>query len=410
MTRSKVLSFVFLLSSCAAMEGEEGPQAATKPVDAPQAKHVVDTRDPAVAQAEYEAEAARDTKNVNARINIGVMRERQWDLPGAEKHLEDALAMEPKNVDAALALARVLVKQQKADAADRVLMNTRKHVGDPAPLMLGLSSVARARKKYGDAVSYAKAVLLHDQANVDALNDIALAYLADGKLDPAELYAQMALKLVGPKAGDAKRASAEDGASLQVTLGLIQQKRGDNQKAMAFFAEATKRDPSLAIAHANAGVLALAYRDYALALSSFDAANGLGWLSKEVVLGRCYALEGLQKGLDAATCLAQTADKLAADDADLPTVLYALGTVHQNLTRDSDKALAAFRRYVEIKGTSISKNDRVLEAIRRLESRKNDSEAAPAPAGAEEKPKPQSKSAKKHGKRHHVVAMAHHRR
>jgi tetratricopeptide (TPR) repeat protein len=348
----KYFCVALALVGCAETAGGDGPKAGPSSV-------AVVRNEP---KPDYEAEA-RDPANIAARINVGVMKERNWDYEGALVDFEAAAAKDPKNTAAVLAQARVLVKMGRAEAADRLLVAARKTIGDKAELLNGLSSVARTRKRTADAIAYAKLVLLRDQANTDALNNIALAYLADNKLDAAELYTQAAIK------------RAADGA-LYVTLGLIQQRRGDAQRAMAFFTQAIDRDPNNGVAHANAGFLALQYRDYALAQVELDAAEKLGHTTKEVVAGKCFALEGLRKGPEAAACLTALSDKLAANDAELPSVLYALGMVHQNLTRDKDKALAAFKRYVDVRGAGLPKNDKVIELIRRLEGNKDDAPKA----------------------------------
>ncbi len=365
------------LGACAAGSEGQAPKAAAGPVAPQGAGSSGETR------ASYEQQLGRDPKNVKARINLAVMKEREWNLAGAVSELEHALSLDPKSLEATVALARVMVRQGKAEAAESLLNAARKQTGDAPALLNALSSVARARKRLPEAIAYAKVVLLHDQNDLEAMNGIALAYLAMGKLESAELYAQTALK----------RAQEKTRSALTVTLGLIAQKRGDAQKAMALFDEALASDPNNAVAHANVGFVALEYRDYAQAEKSFDAAIARGHADKDVMTARCYALEGLKKGPEAVSCLETVAAKLTPEDAQLPGVLYALGMVHQSLTRDSARALQAFRRYVDLKGTSLSKSDRVLDMIRKLEGDK--AEADDTPVKEELKPKAEIKQVKK---------------
>jgi tetratricopeptide (TPR) repeat protein len=392
---SKLLAFApafltaaLLASGCAEEVERHPPQAAARTSNAGNGRaSKIDTRDLNVAEAEYQSQVDADSKDVTARINLGVIKERKWDLDGALKAYQEAVKLDPKNMSAALSLARVLTTLGKGEMAEKFLLMSKKANGDLPEILNGLSSVARQRKQYPQAVEYAKKVLLRDQNNTDALNNIALVYLEQGKFDSAELYAQTAIK----------RAEKANTSALQVTLGMIQYKKGDVQRAMALFNKALVSDPNNGVARQNIGLIALSFRDYELANQELDQAYGLGQTSKEVTAGRCYALEGLKKGTEAASCLNALIARLDPKDPELASAIYALGSVHMNLTRDSQAALAAFRRYTEIK-TGLSQNDRIFGLLKSLESQQSatpktdeapapqmNDEAAPAPAQPEEK-------------------------
>jgi tetratricopeptide (TPR) repeat protein len=378
-----LLAIAVVASGCAEEASAPPPSAAaSRPSDGKSARaSKVDTRDLNVAEAEYQAQVNSDGKDVVAKINLGVIKERKWDNEGALKVYQEAVKTDPKNLNAALALARVLTALGKGEMAEKFLLMSKKANGELPEILNGLASVSRQRKKYPEAVEYAKKVLLRDQNNIDALNNIALVYLDQGKFDSAELYAQTAVK---------RAAEGTNTSTLYVTLGMIQYKRGDVQRAMAQFNKALSVDPNNGVAHQNLGLIALAYRDYDLATKELDQAYGLGVTTKEVSSGRCYALEGLKKGPDAANCLTTLVARLPAKDPELPGLLYSLGMVHMNLTRDQKGAIAAFKRYADEK-ENLSKTDRVFELIKSLELQQS------APPKTEEAPTPEKKPDVKEG-------------
>lgn len=379
MKKILTVSALSLFAVACAEEVERHPvvAAASKPAETGmKAKATkVDTRNLDTAEAEYQSQVTSDDKDVTARINLGVIKERKWDLDGALKAYQEAVKIDPKNMDAALSLARVLTALGKGEMAEKFLLMSRKANGDLPEILNGLSSVMRQRKKYPEAIEYAKKVLLREQNNIDALNNIALVYLDQGKFDSAELYAQTAVK----RAGEGKNIS-----SLNVTLGMIQYKKGDIQRALGQFNKALTADPNDGVARANIGLIALAYRDYELASTQLEQAYGLGQTTREVSSGRCYALEGLKKGVEAASCLTSLVARLDAKDPEAAAAYFALGNVHMNVTRDSAAALQAFRKYTEIK-QGLSQNDRVFSLIKSLESQQS------APAKTEEAPKTEEK-------------------
>jgi tetratricopeptide (TPR) repeat protein len=201
-----------------------------------------------------------------------------------------------------------------------------------------------------------------------------MAYLDWSKIDVAEEYLKgVALRM--PKA-----------APLYVTLGLVQVKRGQAGPGMAQFKRALELDPNNAAARVNAAFLALAYRDYQQAMTHLDAAVGLGAVSKEVVAGRCYALEGLRQGEGAAACFAELAARPGLGDNERAGYFYALGSVHQMLTRKPKSALEAYRRYVELKGAGLAKTDKVFQVIKKLEASSEETKPRAQSPGSQARP------------------------
>ncbi|MCC6808304.1 MAG: tetratricopeptide repeat protein [Deltaproteobacteria bacterium] len=379
LTKAALAALALVAGACAEQAAAPPPvAAASRPSETKVRATKVDNRDLNTAESEYQAQVDGDSKDVTAKINLGVIKERKWDLDGALKAYQEAVKADPKNLAAALSLARVLTAVGKGEMAEKFLLMSKKANGDLPEILNGLSSVARARKKYPEAIEYAKKVLLREQNNIDALNNIALVYLEQGKFDSAELYAQTAIK----RAGEGKNLS-----SLYVTLGMIQYKKGEMQRALALFNKAIALDPNNGVARQNVGLIALAYRDYGLASSELEQAYGLGQTSKEVSAGRCYALEGLKKGLEAATCMNTLLTRMPPKDPETASLLFALGMIHMNVTRDRDAAIAAFKRYADVK-ENLSKTDRVFDLIKSLESQQSAAPKADEPAKPEDKAEP----------------------
>jgi hypothetical protein len=109
-----------------------------------------------------------------------------------------------------------------------------------------------------------------------------------------------------------------------------------------------------------------------LAKNELEQARELGATSKEANAARCYAFEGLRASKEAAQCFFELTAKLPATDPDLASYLYSLGTIY-NGGHESAAALTAFRRYVDLKGSTLPPSDRVFSLIRSLEQQTSQS-------------------------------------
>lgn len=327
-------------------------------------------------------ETKYDNSAVEAELDRGLQKERERDFDGARTEYQGALKVDSSNVDATIGLSRVLVAQNKLELADKLLEAARKSNGDKSDFLLAQAQVARASKKPERAIELARKVLLKDQGNADALNFIALVYAEQNKLDLAEVYALNAQKFA-PKS-----------AQIMTTLGFIYAQRGDRPRALAQFQKATEAEGNAAIAHANIGFIALENRDYTLAKNALDKSFELGRSSKDVLAGRCYSREGLRLGKEAAGCFSELIARLGPNDGDAASYAFTLGSIQQNLNRDNDAALAAYKKYVELKGTTLAKNDRVFDLMKTLEAKKVDNKPAEAPAAAPGAPAKNNDAAK----------------
>lgn len=357
LSRSRLFVWVCAAANVAACAGGTA-QPASKPVAAvptPVAK-------PTLASGKY------DNTAVATELTSALSKERARDLDGARSDYQAALKVDPANVDATIGLARVLTAQGKFELADKLLDTARKANGDKPELLLAQAQVARLSKKSDKAVELARKVLLKDQGNADALNFIALVYAEQGKLDLAEVYAINAQKFA-PKS-----------AQIMTTIGFISMQRGDKARALAQFQKATEGEGNTQAAYANIGFLALENRDYALAKTSLDKAYEQGRVSKDVSAGRCYSREGLREGKEAAACFSELIARLGPSDADAASYTFTLGSIQQNLNRDNDAALAAYKKYVELKGNQLAKNDRVFDLMKGLEAKNLEQKKAATPA------------------------------
>jgi hypothetical protein len=117
--------------------------------------------------------------------------------------------------------------------------------------------------------------------------------------------------------------------------------------------------------------------------------------------GECYAIEGMRNGKEAAACFNDLVTRVPAGDPDVASYFYTLGQIQQTLNKDNVAALAAYKRYVELKGSALSKNDKVLDVIKSLQdnapapgNKIEDKNATPSAMNAGQKPAASGQSPK----------------
>lgn len=343
------------------------------------------------------ASASQPTKKVGGRtltpptqvaLDNGGKKEHLGDVEGARGDYATALQAEPSSVDLIAANARMLAATDKADEAEKTLVAARKDHADEPVLWLASAGIARSQKKYDLALSDARHVLLRDQANAQALGMIALVYVDQGKYELAEVYCNNGLKL------------APNSPELLTTLGFISYKRGETSRALALLERATAASAGqgaggqqdAAVAHADIGFIALSHRDYALAKTELGKAAELGRGTKNVLAGRCYALEGERNGKEAIPCFTDLIAHLPAGAPDIASFYFTLGQLQQ-ANKDATGALASFKKYVELKGTAVSKNDKVYDLIKNIEANKAAADPTAAPTSPEKKADPAAPAA-----------------
>jgi len=153
----------------------------------------------------------------------------------------------------------LLVQSGRLDTLRSDLESLVRSYPDSIPLGNALARVRIEQGRPAEGLSAASELLKKDETNLDVMKTIALAYLAMQRTEAARLVLNQVLE------------STRDAEVLDL-LGQIAMRDGEPRKAIASFQEAIQRDPGLADAHLNLGVLYHDAGDYEAAIAEFQAA------------------------------------------------------------------------------------------------------------------------------------------
>ncbi len=234
---------------------------------------------------------------VNAQYNLGLVAEREGNLGKAEAAYEAALRIDPSHQPSLLNLSRLF--HLRGDFAKAVAVY-EKAVATPGKeadveLLNNLAVAYRLAKNLAKAEATARQVLSRTSDNAGAYKNLALIYCEQGQYSLAEAVILNARKIDDQDPG------------IHNSLGLIYLKLNERQRALAQFQQAVSLDNKFVPGHLNLGALALAYRDYDAAEREFAEAVRLEPGSYQAHLDHAYALDG-QKARDARKGLAAGAE------------------------------------------------------------------------------------------------------
>lgn len=150
----------------------------------------------------------------------------------------------------------------------RILVEDPGHIAarlDMGRLLVDDAERLASRAVFAEAEAWLRATLKRRPAHPIALALLGRLALTRGDADLAALHLLEAVRTVA--------ASGEDlPAEILVVLGRIALARGDENDALRAFFAAVKADPTLGEAHARAGLLLIAMRDYEAGLRALDRA------------------------------------------------------------------------------------------------------------------------------------------
>jgi tetratricopeptide (TPR) repeat protein len=229
-----------------------------------------------------------------AKYNLALAYERAGRWAEAAEAYAVALELDTTRKDIQLRYGRSLSKSGNSAKAVKVLNRQLEGTPEDAELLNELTYALRMAKKYDAAAATARKVVLRDQENLGALNNLARIYREQGKL----FLSQRFFFLVRSKLRGNKDLTKEELARLDsqvdVELGLLARLQGEELNALVFFEEAVNRDPKNAIAHQNVGAITMKFLDYRRAVTSYDAALNTGTTPTcELLTGLVYARKGL---------------------------------------------------------------------------------------------------------------------
>lgn len=330
------------------------------------------------ATAGFKRVLEKDPGDVNAQYDLGVIAERQHDLPRAQAAYEAAHKLDPHHAPTLLNLAKVYRMQDRLAQAISLYEEALKAPGKEydAALLNSLTTAYRLAKDYTKAEEAARKVLARNPEDAEAYKNLALIYYDQGNYRLAEFIS-----------GNARKLNEKD-PGIHNNLGLIYLKMNDRPRALAAFRKAVALDDSFVPGHLNIGAMALAHRDYEGAERSFAKVIELDPTSYEGLLYYAYALDGEKarnpkKGLDAGAAYEKVL-ALRSDDAE---AVCGAGWAYGADRSGWDKAVPFLER---CKGLSVpedqQKIDSKLKTIAAMKSA--------APMGAEgAAPKPAAQPA-----------------
>jgi tetratricopeptide (TPR) repeat protein len=226
---------------------------------------------------------------------------------------------------------------------------------------------------HAPALQHVQEVLARDHRNLEALNNLGLIYLDQGKLALAQMIFSRGL--------DIDKRSAQ----LHNNFALVALKRGEIGLAAAHFNRAVESEPQNFAARLNLGAIFLDNLDFDGAIKHFQLALAERPRSLEAQLGLGAAHYGARRWKEAASAF----EAVLENSKDHPQALLALGRVYHERLNDSPRALGYYRRYLA-RG-NVAADDPAHLAIREIEAGKK--APKPEPKSAPKKPAPAAKPA-----------------
>ncbi len=213
----------------------------------------------AIAFLERCVAAGRGSRTAPAYYNLGVLHERAGRSTEARRSFEQSLALDPHYIPAAMALARLLQNEQKADQAIGVLEKALGNRSAPeARLQLGRLLIGSGRTD--EAIAQFQRIVKDDPDHAPAHLELGLAFRRHGDVAGSVKCFRRALAL-DPK---------DPGVKLHLGVSLAQD--GNLEEARTFLEGAVKDAPHWAQARYNLGVLLAMQRELQAAAREFAEA------------------------------------------------------------------------------------------------------------------------------------------
>jgi tetratricopeptide (TPR) repeat protein len=191
------------------------------------------------AQAELDGLLSQAPDSVAVHVLLGMLKGHEKNAPGARKHFERALQLDPDSLEALGGLVAVdLANRHDADALARVDARVGRTPSDPAVLMLA----ARTHAATGDSKqteTLLRRALQADAGYLEAYGALAQLYVSQRRLDAALVeFEQLATREPRPVAA-------------LTFAGIILQGQGKTNEARDHFVRVLALDPDAAVAANN---------------------------------------------------------------------------------------------------------------------------------------------------------------
>jgi Flp pilus assembly protein TadD len=266
-----------------------------------------------------------------AHYDLGLVYARSGELAKAETELASASADAPDDEGVAIALCEVRRRRGEGKLAAEGLETYCRLHPNALDARARLVVVLREAGRPDDAIAHARFLLARRPLDDATRAELALAHLAKGERDVAELLVAQALKQ-NPNSAPAWRAE-----------GLIALQKGDDAEAFRAFEKAAQLDPTDTTARMNMGAVLLRAGAFKEAEAAFRAALANAPNDLEAMLGLAVALRS-QKRLDEAKAAYEKV--LAIQPHNLPAI-FDLGVLYADHLKDNTKAKQLFKEVVD---------------------------------------------------------------
>jgi len=113
----------------------------------------------------------------------------------AEEFLKESIRLKPDFLDASADLSTLYIKQGKLNSAEKVLSEILKYHPKEINLHFSLGLVLKEQKKYLEAITHFREVVILDENNAEALNYLGECCIETGMNQQAEPFLAKAIKL-----------------------------------------------------------------------------------------------------------------------------------------------------------------------------------------------------------------------
>lgn len=342
------------------------------------------------AERELRDVVQRDPKLDYAWTNLGIVQERMGRLDDAERSYRRATEVKPDQDTAWESLALLYARTGRSVRLEAELRGAIAEHPENLALRNALVTTLVSQEKLETAINEAKKVLKADERNVHAMQQLALAFAKQGKLELSRMVLE-----------NARAIDAADGVT-QNLLGNVYMSLKQKPAALEAYQKAIQLRPDFAEALNNYGALLNQAQDYEGAVKALEraVASAPELVPARLNLGNAY--RGLQE-FDKALEQYKKAQQLKPT---LQDVYFNLAVLH--LDADGAKidpidrlksAIAYFIQYRDKGGRDervdqymkdaqkgIEKEERRRERERKDQLRKAEKEAADRKAAEAQKP------------------------
>ena len=280
--------------------------------------------------------ALKEVANIpGVEYNIALCHLWAGDTAKAEAEFNRLFQAAPGDRNLVLAIGYLMDMAGRTNDELKLYQDFLKNNPEDLEIRANLATLYRLNKKYDDALAEVRRILIKDPAHPGAFNNLSLIYLAQEKVLLARMVA-----VNGVQAQENVKKKPD--ASLYNNLGLIWQKLGEMDKAIAHYQKAYETDPKLLSANLNLAHVALRYNDFENAKLHYQAVLSVRPNHREARHGMAQALAGLNQNNEALVLY----QELLRETPDDPALHYNIGVLYFDRLKLQEEAHAAFRKFL----------------------------------------------------------------